>query len=608
MQEESLLRYKKNLDYFRSYDIALYNKVINFLDMLSSGELEARYDLMYKDGFYLYNIKNSKKEPSNTIDSLGRFDTTSFEIFDDLYIKQLGLVSEEQKAINSVKEIVSSISDKYSLKPSSYKTIIFGIPFDNALNQLYAKDTVYLICEPDIEKFYLSLYVIDWEYIFKDNYIIYSILDSDVGLQKKFYNFFLYNFNFNYTISYLQTYNSYNFLFDQLSIALNQNNPLSYSYERMLLSIKNKMQNSQKYKFLDLTYPIFTKKESVIIVSMGPSLSKDLKYIKKNRKKLIIVAYIQSIKILYENNIKPDIATIVDSTSLMKKFLSKKYKIFLKDTRLFATSDINSKIFTYFQQKNIYLFDKENENIIGNTIGESTYHLILKLGAKQIYLSGVDLGYSKDDQLFHKSHTVESNRGDYKNSNNKKNPNNTYVQIKGNYRNKVKTDIFFMQVIQNYNNITKQYPERKIYNLSDGAYLDGTISIKRFKKIKKIKKDIIICSKKNIENFYQIKQEIIYLNSIDLKYIKNIDLEEFNKSLKELSLSLLNVKDESYFSVYRQKIFFNYFNIILNFINYFIYSNYTFNYTIVYNLIIKQLTDIKKRYINYIKIALPHEK
>ncbi|XPV52514.1 MAG: 6-hydroxymethylpterin diphosphokinase MptE-like protein [Halarcobacter ebronensis] len=114
-----------------------------------------------------------------------------------------------------------------------------------------------------------------------------------------------------------------------------------YSYERELKSIVRTYNYSQKhFNFMDIhknqKLDIF-RKNKVLILAAGPSVKKNLDFIKENKDKFIIVAVYNIIPLLTDNDIIPDIITQYDEDSKDKilNSLNRVKDITLLDNSLF---------------------------------------------------------------------------------------------------------------------------------------------------------------------------------------------------------------------------------------------------------------------------------
>jgi len=417
MEEKCLSFFKKNLEYFNLNYSEVYTNVLNFTDLLENKQISQRYELRYeKDKFKLFDLKSKSIFNNNETSTIKTITTISTEIFNKDFLKNQYFTPENLKSFSNLTKLIDLTKFNFNTLQNinTSKFIFIGLDIANGFQPIIDKmncDT-YLIIEPDIEIFYLSMFTLDYSAVAPNKQKIFSILDSASTLTTKLNEFYSLDFTKNYIFKYIQSNQSYNFIFNTISTSLLNNNPLKYTYKAMLndLKYKNININIQKYKSIDFVNNSF-KNKPILILSSGPSINNHIKDIIKYRKKFLIVAFAQTLKLLEKYNLKPDIVTIIDSSTKMEEFFKLTNKNFLNGTKLFTNNTIYPQIFSYFKRKNIYLFDKKEDNIFGITIGEATYHIVLKLKASAIYLLGVDLAFDKNMNSYEKSHTFNHKKG-----------------------------------------------------------------------------------------------------------------------------------------------------------------------------------------------------
>ena len=611
MESLCLSLFSKNLNYFQDNYLEIYEKIINFKELLDTNKISQRYELRYENQtFYIFDLTTNLilNTPNPSIKTIIPIST---EVFDNNFLKSQSFTPENKKSIDNLKKLIDPTKFDFlaKQKTKASKFIFIGIDishkFIDTINKVNCD--YYMIIEPDIELFYLSLFTIEYTKIAVNKKIIFSILDNDEIITKKLEEFYNLDFSKNHIYQYIENNNSYKFIFNTISTFLFNINPLKYTYTSMLNDIKQKNINIRKYKTLDLNNNNL-KNKSILILSSGPSIQNNIKKIKKYKDKFIIIAFAQTLKLLEKHNLKPDIVTIIDSSKRMENYFKLSNKKFLNKVKLFANNTVYPNIFSYFKQKNVYLFDKKEDNLFGITVGETTYHLALKLKVKSIYLLGVDLAFDKKNNAYEENHISNNTTNNYKYLTTKEDPLSSIINIKGNLRDTVDTNIFFKQLIENYNYISNTFNLNniKVYNLSDGAYLDNTIKFRKYKKLSNLKKlnKRIKLKMKSIKIDKKLsKDEISYIDEllIDNIFSKNINTKyQFLLSLNTIVQTTLTIDTSNIYSIHRQHICYNYFNITINFINYIIYSNYEFDYNKIFEILIFQIESILKEYKDYL--------
>lgn len=655
IQKDSINNFNKNLIYFKDNYQDVYKRVIEFKILWESNKIDTRYSLEYlEDNFDLLNIKTKQyfyeknltgynKTVEDTLDFSSIRNTihnTPFEIFEKKYKQKYDILPDTQKAVDTSSKLLKNLElkkDKIFKKIDKFIVIgtLLGTHLDTIHNKLNSQS--YFIVEPDIEIFYLSLFVTKYYEFAADRYKMYSIMDSKEILLQKLHSFYMQDFHKNHSLKYYLASESYSYLFDTISVSLGRLENLSFPYPSYFKALKRTMSHiMKKNNILNVKDELsFFDNKPVLIVSPGPSLLKNMKWLKKYSNRFVIVCYSQSLKRLLSEGILPDIITIVDSSKkLYKDFKGIENNLF-KKTILLANVNVHKKILDLFYNDNLFLYEKEflvkpktSEYIFGATVGETTYQICLMLNAKRIYLLGTDMSIDSLTGRTHDAmHSYRSNKKlNVKNKvsyreNVKVNQDEELLIVEGNFESEVYTTVFYTRLIAHYNMITLKYKKdgQKVFNLSDGAKLNGITpysEIKEFKKLKHIKKDELheklikkfkkkssnkftVCEKKLISN------EIVLLKDIEKKF-KNVFLNkncyiDFDRNMVSIMKEILVISEDNDYSVIRRKIFLNYFSINANLIYYVLNSNDTFDYNVIFNSFVIELKKLLKAYIKILK-------
>lgn len=206
------------------------------------------------------------------------------------------------------------------------------------------------------------------------------------------------------------------------------------------------------------------KGETVIIVAAGPSLDYDIKTLKKLNRNVKIFSVGRALKTLMENEIKPDMITIIDCQELVYDQL-RGYEnsdiplCFLNTASRWAVSEYNGPKYMFYNKQN-------DDNIIintGKTVAVATLDIAIKSGANEIIFIGQDLGF-----LDNKSHAGSINcvseDGDYK----------KVLSVNGNMINTNEGYMYFKRQIEKE---IVQNPKVRFVNCSKGARIKGTIEM-----------------------------------------------------------------------------------------------------------------------------------
>ncbi|MBN1051155.1 DUF115 domain-containing protein [Clostridium botulinum] len=206
------------------------------------------------------------------------------------------------------------------------------------------------------------------------------------------------------------------------------------------------------------------KGETVIIVAAGPSLDYDINTLKTINGKVKIFSVGRALKTLMENQINPDMITIIDSQEVVYNQL-KGYEnldiplCFLSTASRWAVSNYNGPKYMFYNEKN------KDDIIIntGKTVAVATLDIAIKGGAKEIIFVGQDLGF-----LNNKSHAGTINDvpedGVYK----------KVLSVNGNMINTNSGYMYFKRQIEKE---IEENPNVRFINCSKGARIKGTVEM-----------------------------------------------------------------------------------------------------------------------------------
>ncbi|EKK3338466.1 motility associated factor glycosyltransferase family protein, partial [Campylobacter jejuni] len=168
--------------------------------------------------------------------------------------------------------------------------------------------------------------------------------------------------------------------------------------------------------------------DTAIIVSTGPSLTKQLPLLKKYANKATIFCADSSYPILAKHGIKPDYVCMLERDEIVAECFNNDFKDFDKDIIFLIASLVHKKTISYLeknQRKYILIIkgqpfarylELDNYGYIngGMSVSHMAYELAENLGHKNIILIGQDLAYAKDGQT-HSQGFIHANlhNGDY---------------------------------------------------------------------------------------------------------------------------------------------------------------------------------------------------
>ncbi|EFO9190924.1 motility associated factor glycosyltransferase family protein [Campylobacter lari] len=293
------------------------------------------------------------------------------------------------------------------------------------------------------------------------------------------------------------------------------------------------------------------KTKNAIIVSTGPSLIKQLPFLKKYRENAVIFSADSSYIILAKEGIKPDYVCSLERVDLTSEFFNNDFGDFDKDILFIIASLTHPKTIEYLEKNNrnyiltlrpLFFESKLGLNeygFLGNgmSVANMAYELAGALRFENIILIGQDLAYSNDGKSHPKEH-LYGDQGDKE---------VIYKEITAYGGNgKVKTQLTWYLFLKNFEKdiaLAKNILNIKTYNATEGgARIEGTIE-KPFKEVceeilrEKINKNITLIKPKNPQKkikqckerlIKQTKQCEIFVNECK-KAIKEKNLEKLEK-------------------------------------------------------------------------------
>ncbi len=214
-----------------------------------------------------------------------------------------------------------------------------------------------------------------------------------------------------------------------------------------------------------------------IVVSSGPSLNKNLHLLEGLREKAVICAADGSVKILKNKGLPPahmvtSLERVIETSYLFEGLTEED----VKDSYLAACPVIVPETYTAFPgekiivYRNFATFDwlniKKGILDIGPSAGNMAFKVLEFLGCDPIILIGQDLAITDDLQTHAEGfHYGTQQKGLYE----------TYIEIEGNYQEKVKTQPVYKQFLLHYELDVAKTKATVINATEGGAKIHGTV-------------------------------------------------------------------------------------------------------------------------------------
>ncbi|EAJ6153175.1 motility associated factor glycosyltransferase family protein [Campylobacter lari] len=466
------------------------------------------------------------------------------------------------KPLEELNKTLNLYNDKYLLYP-----ILFFYGFGNGI--LYKallqnpNHKVILVFEPDVNIIYTMFKAIDFSQELKENRLL--LLDPNNENINDLKNLFLSNLIFKFLRTYFLEIHCdyYDGKYQEEILKLNsliqdaiKENIISIGDDPLdaLRGIKHFTQNIPKMianpSYKELLNKRKNLSDTAIIVSTGPSLTKQLPLLKQYQNKASIFCADSAYPILAKANIKPDYVFSLERTDFTSEFFNNDFGEFDKDILFVIKSVTHPNTIKYLEKnKRKYMIVSTPEYFfkycslndfgyfnMGWSVAHMACYLSVHLKHSNIIFIGQDLAYGESKV----SHAIGHIYGEHD------------LDDEGLYKENLKTEaygggkyiesssiwIFFKKVLEN-DILTFNKMNMKIYNCTEGgARINGTIE-KPFKHIceKLLKKDLNKPFTK-LENLNLNKQNELLLKAY-FKIIKNIkQYENLKKELCERNISI----------------------------------------------------------------------
>ncbi|MFX4242241.1 6-hydroxymethylpterin diphosphokinase MptE-like protein [Aliarcobacter butzleri] len=595
LQETLQEIFVKNVSFFEKKIPSLYRKIVDFENL----KIENYSIDFINNEFQLTNIKNQikyyKTEPfSDSINRLNKFDVSC--AFSLIKLEKLPKRNHYESEINSYEYLNEYINNFENINIEINKFIFIGTLFGIHINDFHKSlnSKVYLIIEPNIEIFRLSMFFCDYTSLLSDSKVFFAIGENEIALKNVINEFLNFKYEYNNFIFYELSHEENRELISDLSLQFTLNGQMRYPFSEFIISLKRGykyyfkekrsiLNLSQKYKFLE--------NKKVLFLGAGVSLAKNLEWIYLNQEKFIIVASSAVLKHLRILNIIPDIILVIDGQKdvMLEQFNTD--ELMYKNSIVLASIKLDYELFsTKLKDTNIYFLQNALELfsgfgfLSGVTVGDLGVDILAKLGSSEIYLLGIDASIDSKNGKTHigthkssrKVNLNVENCGDFKTD---------IIYVKGNLQAQVPTFREYIDMIDSLEEIISIHPKTKIYNLGSGAYFKGSFPLK--------------LDHLNFENIFKELFKIEFLNNLNNISKSNLDSIDKNEINKEQEvLKKLNDLDKNTFYKEFKVIFENYpQSMICNIFNRFFklvlpYHNILKNQDIANKILEKQIDEV----------------
>ncbi|ADN08181.1 6-hydroxymethylpterin diphosphokinase MptE-like protein [Sulfurimonas autotrophica] len=561
IQDQAIRLFESNLRYLQENHQELYLKIKIFNQAINDNSYKERYALEFKDNYfdifelssnrYLYNtnIFEHAKNLANNVNFKksdhvieGYYNTRELsekdiEIFDTSKNLRSSLWATA-KIIQYNKNITSKNDEMEKIFKFVFCGVGLGVHITEIQNKINAK--MLFIKENNLEIFRLSLFVTDYTSLASTARLFFSIMEDSHEMSsftQFFMQIYMYNHYIKYSVLFEENIQDIKDIQSNIVKSMHHIRPYVKSLREFLKAPEYLV---EKHPFINFDisshYDNPFKHKPVLLIASGPSLDRNALWLQKNKDKFFIISVLSSIKTLHKLGVAPNMVAHMDSEpDDVTFFYGIDVKTFFKNTIFLLSSVVARSVVDKIPVNQLYFFETASHYKLNSriptcpSIGEATYFLTLIFGNQQLYLLGLDLAL---DAQTKSNHTVGHKEARTVEETTKENEqftslHGTLLYTKGNFLDEVPTTPLYEMSIEALKIISNQYlyDKCKVYNLSNGAYLQGTIPLYA-SNIETKKYETIVAK---IE--FQMMQE--FLNNISNISFNKKELNNFTAQIKE---------------------------------------------------------------------------
>ncbi|ENZ3841565.1 motility associated factor glycosyltransferase family protein, partial [Campylobacter coli] len=324
-----------------------------------------------------------------------------------------------ENVIDELNTMLNTYNDKYLLYPVLYfygfgNGILFKALLQNKNHQHI------VVFEKDIEIIWIMFHILDFSNELQSARLM--VLQTS-SLDIEFFSNFCSSkpfFQFS-RIYFLELMSHYYERFHEDILGLNKK--LAENFKNSIVSYGNDpldaLQGIEQFVYnlpQMITHPSYTKllskrknlSDTAIIVSTGPSLTKQLPLLKKYASKATIFCADSSYPILAKHDIKPDYVLSLERIPLTSEFFNNDFGEFDKDIVFVCAGVVHPKTIEYLKNKTFIITQKilafpyyiNLKNFcyaaVGFSVAHMAYEFATHLSHKNIIFIGQDLAYAED--------------------------------------------------------------------------------------------------------------------------------------------------------------------------------------------------------------------
>ncbi len=514
IEQQVTQSYLDNIAYLQQVHPRLYEQIAALETSIDKGYYTPKYELEYKAGYFdviepssgtmLYGT-NSTDLAQRAAESVSYkknenvLETFFSRTFSDEALRYYAAQDVQSSAYHGLAPIMDYANTHADPKKTTMRSIhkfIFlgvglGLHITAIANKIGARS--YLVIEDDLELFRLSLFTCSYSTLAQKANVHFWIFNDD-NFHHNIANFLSDSFVENHYIKFFHLPSHPDIKFKTLQSIVASQEHLTFSYTALMNQYIKPLEHLHKNRsFLNIEqpwhHPLFTE-TPLLLIAAGPSLKKNITWLKQHQKKFIIVAVSATLKLLEHEGITPDIVIHIDGFEVsLAHFDALASKDFLNHSiTVFSASVLQEHVDRvphercYFYQ-NLAQYKKNFGAVVGPCVGSQALGLLLKFGVKNLYLLGLDLALDQQSGRTHTQEHLQSKTLDLSKHNEVEDTftfSSSTINVRGNFSQEVMTTSSFKISIDTINRFIakEKTATQTLYNLNDGAFFEQSIALK----------------------------------------------------------------------------------------------------------------------------------
>jgi len=514
LQQQLSTQFRKNISFFLKKDPTIAEKFRDF----TPEKIKLR---LLKEG-YLNLVNTTLNDKAVYNGDPQQFCQTYVDKFVKhpnfyrVFSKKTNVIDEENDAhistTNKCVEILDGIDFRAStnkLETTTNFLLLNGIGMGYILPQVleYSDVKNLTVVEPHADIFHASLHILDWEQVYNHfesplhsiKLIIGENTKTSINeLRKHLNRIGLYNAVNAFVINHLSSKEMSDItdnFFEHLGMHFSTTGYFDDEQVSLAHTIENWRSNIaplREHSSITGKY----QEHPVFIIGNGPSLDSAAEFLKANHEKAIIISCGTTIGSLRKMGIKPDIHIEMERTRPVVEWLtSSTDQEYRRDITLLALNTVHPDVFSLFNNCGMGLkandlgthffsqYIPEDQYAINlafcnPTVGNAGLAFAAALGFKEVYLFGLDLGFSAGEQhhskmsthyRVKKQHVKSLDLYEREDTGNKEAP--------ANFGGTVTTTPVYISARISFEACLRKHSHIKCYNTSNGLLIDQTTPI-----------------------------------------------------------------------------------------------------------------------------------